>query len=134
MQNLQHDDKSWTGQCFFFLQISWRWSPALMSRSSTSLLWRERRLSSRVPSTPWGTLRSVIYTATCKIVIYIASSAEWNVKVAYSTFSYNFNDLYNFILVKILKVFITYTSFIWYISKDFSALFQVLVMIYKCFE
>lgn len=88
---------------FFFLQISWRWSPALMSRSSTSLLWRERRLSSRVPSTPWGTLRSVKYTATCKIVIYIASSAEWNVKVAYLTFSFNFNDLNNCTISSKLK-------------------------------
>lgn len=88
---------------FFSLQISWRWSPALLSRSSTSLLWRERRLSSRVPSTPWGTLRSVKYTATCKIVIYIASSAEWNVKVAYSTFSFNFNDLDNCTISSKLK-------------------------------
>lgn len=88
---------------FFFLQISWRWSPALMSRSSTSLLWRERRLSSPVPSTPWGTLRSVKYSATCKIVIYIASSAEWNVKVAYSTFSFNFNDLNNCTISSKLK-------------------------------
>lgn len=46
---------------------------------------------------------SHIYTATCKIVIYIASSAEWNVKVAYSTFSYNFNDLNNCTISSKLK-------------------------------
>lgn len=46
---------------------------------------------------------SVKYTATCKIVIYIASSAEWNVKVAYSTFSFNFNDLNNCTISSKLK-------------------------------
>lgn len=62
-----------------------------MSRSSTSLLWPEKRLSSPAPSTPWETLRSVKYTA--QMVIYIASFAEWNVKVKYLNLFIQFLDM-----------------------------------------